>query len=203
MPGAFGTTVARGPLAFSITRRGGGSRRPTGGAERMPPRPARPHRPRAAAAAQHRLAGNAGARLRVEEPRVRQRVAVGVGGARGVERHRRADLRVEDEGLGPRPAVHDDARVVVRLGRRLDRPVHARGEVVLERRPPSPDRGLVGRVGLAVDADHRVARAVVARDTSRRPASRTGASRRAAGARRTARPSRRRPGSWRSRARCR
>ena len=85
----------------------------------------------------------------------------------------------------------------------LDRPVHARREVVLERRAPAPDRRLIRRVGLAVERRRPCRASCRGRDTNRRPASRTAASRRRTAARRSGRPSRRRSGSSRSPARCR
>ena len=111
MPAAFGTTVARGPFAFSIATRGGGSRGPPDGrrGDAALARDAGAGRGRTAPH-EDGLPGNARARLGVEEPGERQRIAIGIGRARRVEGHGRADRRVEDQrapcpaGRSPRPS---------------------------------------------------------------------------------------------------
>jgi hypothetical protein len=42
---------------------------------------------------------------------------------------------------------------VIRFGERFDGPVHARGEIVLERFAPAPDRRLIRSMALAVGPD--------------------------------------------------
>ena len=91
------------------------------------------------------------ARLAVVEPLVREAVAVGIARTLGAEVHALAGLHRELVRMfDPRH------RRVVRLRVGLDRPVHARGEVVLIRGAPAPDRRLVARVPAAVDAEHFV-----------------------------------------------
>ena len=43
-------------------------------------------------------------------------------------------------------AVHLDDRIVIRVGEILDRPIHARGKIVLKSLAPAPDRRLIGGV---------------------------------------------------------
>ena len=96
----------------------------------------------------------------IEEPAVLQGVIVRIARGAGFERHRRVDRRLHADRRLPGLTVHDDLGVVVRLGGIFDGPVHPGREIVLKRRPPAPDRCLIRRVGLAVDAGHRILRIV-------------------------------------------
>jgi len=58
-----------------------------------------------------------------------------------IEDHPLVYRRVDLDGRLARPAVHDRDRVVIGLARALDRPIHARGEIVLEGRAPAPSPG--------------------------------------------------------------
>ena len=96
------------------------------------------------------------ASLRIVEPPIRQRVPIRVAAAGGIERQRLPHHAVQHDLRGPFTAVHRGQRAVVRLSAGLDRPVHSRSEVVLKRRAPAPDRGLVRQVRPAVHARHGV-----------------------------------------------
>src|SRR5215470_19557256 len=92
------------------------------------------------------------------EPLITESLAVRVTTEAGVERDRRADLRLyDDRGRAVLP-IHDDRRVMVRVSVRLDRPIHARGEIMLKGCAPAPDRRLIRHIGFAIGADDGVLR---------------------------------------------
>ncbi len=154
-PGTFGVTVARAVVAsesqhaIRLTDAARGRRRRA--------RCLR-GRSRPAATSHDGPARDAGAGLWVEPPAIRERVAVGVARAAGVEHERCVESRLHHHGGRPARAVHDDQRVVIRGLRAHHRPGHPGGEVVLERLAPPPDRRLVRGVPLAVGATHGIAR---------------------------------------------
>ena len=86
--------------------------------------------------------------LAVVEPIEGERMAVRIARAFGAEVDALAGLH----GQLVRVRELDDGRMIG-LGVGLDRPVHARGEVVLIRRAPAPDRRLVAGVPAAVHAE--------------------------------------------------
>jgi hypothetical protein len=108
-------------------------------------------------------AGDARPCFRIEEPPESEAIAVGIGRGGRVHGDARADRRVDFDRRLAGTTVHDDGRIVVRFVPALDRPVHARGEIVLERLPPPPDGGLVGGIRRSTGAGDRVARVVAAR----------------------------------------
>ena len=161
MPGSRGVAIAVAVSAPVRVTRAGGSGGPSGGADGDVAF-TRVRRTRAGSRArrEHRLAGDTHPRLRIEEPRVLQRMAVGIARAARIERDRLADHCIDRQRLAAIALVHDRTRIVVRVAHVLDGPVHARREVVLEGTPPPPDRRLVRGVAAAVGADDRVARVV-------------------------------------------
>src|SRR5262245_46293474 len=98
------------------------------------------------------------ARFSIMEPLINQALAVRIPTEAGVERDRRADLRLDDDRGRTILPIHDDRRVMVRVSVRLDRPIHARGEIMLKGRAPAPDRRLIRHISFAIDANDGVLR---------------------------------------------
>src|SRR5262245_39403242 len=96
--------------------------------------------------------------LGVMEPLITESLAVGVTTEAGVERNRRANLRLNNDRGRPILPIHNDRRVMICVSVGFDRPIHARGELMLKGRAPAPDRGLIRHVRLAVGAGDRVLR---------------------------------------------
>ena len=128
---------------------------PSPGVRRRRPEPDRRRRP---------AARDAGAGLRVEEPAVGQRVAVGIAGRAGVEHERRADRARRSR---PAPCRRWPFTTTSGLwfASRLSLIVQSMraAKSCWNAVPPAPDRRLVGCVGPAVHADDGVARVVAAR----------------------------------------
>src|SRR5262249_53482937 len=94
--------------------------------------------------------------LSIMEPLITESLAVRVTTEASVERDRRANLRLyDDRGRAVLP-IHDDRRVMVRVSVRLDRPIHARGEIILKGCAPAPDRRLVRYISFTISADDSV-----------------------------------------------
>src|SRR5262249_21809864 len=96
--------------------------------------------------------------LSIMEPLITESLAVRVTTAAGVERRRRADLRLNDDRGRAFLPIHDDRRVMVCVGVRFDRPIHARGEIILKGRAPAPNRRLIRHISLAIGAGDGVLR---------------------------------------------
>src|SRR5262245_19484671 len=96
--------------------------------------------------------------LSIMKPLITESLAVRVMTGAGVERDRRADLRLDDDWGRAVLPIHDDRRVMVRISVRLDRPIYARGEIMLKGCAPSPDRRLVRHISFAIGSDDGVLR---------------------------------------------
>src|SRR5690606_30226114 len=93
------------------------------------------------------------ARFTIDEPSIRERIAIGIAGAFCAQRDAisipNVDLRWMCESRDGR---------MVRFARLFHAPVHARGELVLIGAPPSKDRRVDGVVRLTIDADDLIDR---------------------------------------------
>src|SRR5262245_56584413 len=96
--------------------------------------------------------------LNIMKPLITESLAVRVTTEAGVECDRRADLRLDDDWGRAVLPIHDDRRVMVRVSVRLDRPIHARGEIMLKGCAPPPDRRLVRHISFTIGADDGVLR---------------------------------------------
>src|SRR5215510_16007716 len=92
------------------------------------------------------------------KPLITESLAVRVMTGAGVERDWRADLRLDDDWGRAVLPIHDDRRVMVRVSVRLDRPIHACGEIILKGCAPAPDSRLVRHISFAIGADDGVLR---------------------------------------------
>ena len=92
------------------------------------------------------------------KPLIAELVPIRINARGGVKCNRLAYLRIDQDRSASVLTIHRDYRIMVRLGESFDCPIHPRGEFILKRRPPAPDRHLIRDMGFAVHSGDAVLR---------------------------------------------